>query len=175
MKQTFNTLIQISEFIEQKYPRNRQSYKIILLELEKLTILSNLLKTGFNKDDIAFAIKRKIPLQHHYCPQCGNEIHVYKLNRYPKCCSVSCSVKYSQELRKKNSLAKYGVENPMQADVNKSKTKNTMLKRYGGYTLQSKELTLKVARTNLKRYGVKVAGANLNDPSYSSNRISEEN
>ena len=35
-----------------------------------------------------------------------------------------------------------------------------MLERYGGYTFQSEQLLEKVAKTNIERYGVEVAGSN---------------
>lgn len=123
-------------------------------------MIQQYLDDKFVLDDVLFAIKRNIELVHHYCPVCGNEIHVYCLQHYPATCSVSCGVQNSQELRIKNSLKKYGTERPLQSQEVKDKVKNTMFERYGGYTFQSQILMDKVKKTNLERYGVEISASN---------------
>lgn len=160
MKQKIDTIEQFYKYLDNKYSLRKQTFETIINELSNLECLNSLLNQNFTIDDIIFAIKKHIDLKHHYCPVCGNEIHVYRRQRYPKTCSVSCGLKNSQELRKKLSLERYGVENPKQLQKSKDNYKNIMIERYGGYTFQSKELLQKVSKTNLERYGVKVAGAN---------------
>lgn len=160
MKQKINTIEQFCKYLDANYSYHKQTIKLIQSELPKLGCFEELLKQEFTENDIIFAIRRRIKLEHHYCPVCGREIHVYKFNRYPNTCSVRCGNLNSLELRKKNLLKKYGVEYPLQAQQVKDKYKKTMEKRYGGYTFQSEELLKKVTKTNLERYGVEVSGSN---------------
>ena len=155
----FNSYIDIQNYIKQSKRRWKFSDIKKILN-DNSNILEQFKNDTYTLDDILFAIKRFITLEHHYCPVCGNEIHVYNISRYPKTCSVSCGNKYSQELRVKLSLERYGTERPCQTQQVKDKVKNTMLERYGGYTYQSKELVEKVKKTNLERYGYEVSASN---------------
>ena len=160
MKQKLDTLEQFCAYLNNNYSQHEQTFNLIVRELQKFDGYKNLVDQKFTDDDIAFAIKRHIALEHHYCPICGNEIHVYGRQRYPKTCSVSCGVQNSQELRKQKSLERYGVERPQQTQKCKDNYKKTMIERYGGYTYQSEELLQKVSKTNMERYGVEVSGSN---------------
>lgn len=155
----YSTYEEVQQYISMS--KKKYTYNMLRkLLAENQHLVEKYQKDGFLIDDLLFAIKQNIPLQHHYCPVCGNEIHVYSLQRYPNTCSVSCGVLNSQQLRKQNSLKKYGVESPQSLATCKAKVKKTMKKRYGGYTFQSKELMEKVKKTNIQRYGVEISAAN---------------
>lgn len=54
---------------------------------------------------------------------------------------------------------KYGVENPLQSDEIKQKSKQTCLKRYGvEYVLQDKNIRKRIQNTCLEKYGVITPG-----------------
>lgn len=97
------------------------------------------------------------------------------INGYRKSCSKACSYQNIErnknvsrgrkmrqnaqkqaeiEKRKQTCLEKYGFIYAAQNDDVKQKIYNTMIQRYGGYTLQSDILKNKVKQTNLKKYGV---------------------
>lgn len=156
---SFNSYIEIQKYFKNLGKRYKFSDIQLILDANQ-HIVQQLESEHYTIDDILFAIKRQIPLEHHYCPVCGKEIHVYGKLRYPKTCSVSCGNKHSQKLRIKLSLERYGVERPCQAQHVKEKVKKTMNERYGGYTYQSAQLLQKVKKTNLERYGYEVSASN---------------
>ena len=78
------------------------------------------------------------------CPICEKP----NTEKTGQCCSKECSL----ILRKRNCIAKYGVEHPLQTREVKEKVKQTMIEKHGGFTLQSKELKEKVKQTNLEKY-----------------------
>ena len=111
----------------------------------------------------------------HYgkCPICGKTIEVDP-RRGPVACSEVCK----QELARRTSLEKYGVENPFQSKELMEKSKQTLIEKYGveyysqtekfkdqykstmlekygvEFPLQSQEILDKVKSTNRSRYGV---------------------
>lgn len=129
----FKDLYELSHHLD-NLPSKQRTFKSIFKLMNSLSLLDKLLAEGYNMDDIAFAMKRRTRLEHHLCPVCGREIHVYKLQRYPKTCSISCGNRGSQEMRKKLSLERYGVESPHQLRRVKGKKAKTMLERHGGHT-----------------------------------------
>lgn len=94
----FKNLDELSHYLD-RLPAKQRTFTNIFRLMKELESLDKLLANGYNMDDIAFALKRRTRLEHHLCPACGKEIHVYKLQRYPKSCSVSCGNKCSKELR----------------------------------------------------------------------------
>ena len=93
------------------------------------------------------------------CLHCGKPIiHFNKLAiGYRTYCSVSCqnNSKERKEKLKKNSLLKWGVENPAQSKEVRNKYKATCLEKYGVENIsQVKEIKEKKIETSLKHYGV---------------------
>lgn len=91
------------------------------------------------------------------CDICGEErelqYRMYNKN-YKKYNLYTCD-KCSTVKRKKTSLEKYGVDNPMKSEIIKSKVKKTNLDKFGvEQFLQSKSVRIKIKETNLKKYGV---------------------
>ena len=93
----FNNYIEIQNYLKSINRRWKFSDIKKILDANP-EVLNQFKNDTYTLDDILFAIKRFIALEHHYCPVCGNEIHVYERQRYPKTCSVSCGNKYSLKL-----------------------------------------------------------------------------
>ena len=66
-------------------------------------------------------------------------------------CSVGSS-NYKEKVRM-TSLKKYGVENPMQSEYVRNKTRQTNMERYNGHPSKTKEVKDKLMKTNMERYG----------------------
>ena len=111
-----------------------------------------------------FFIQRKIFFQGlpkcDHCSSTEGESFYRNVERlylpWPKYCSNSCS-KSTEEVkakRKESFQAKYGVDNPFQAEKVKTKIKETMVSRYGvEKPLQSKDIVEKMKTTVQERYG----------------------
>lgn len=101
-----------------------------------------------------------LPIGSHYrvrvvCSYCGQEYetsfvqHIRSEANFGDCCQ-----KCHQQKATKTCLAKYGVDNPFQADVCKEKARQTCLAKYGKErACQSDEIKDKIAKTNIKKYG----------------------
>ena len=98
------------------------------------------------------------------CKVCGKRLN-YKSSNVPKTdgtfiktCSKECRMKNmdeTNEIRKQNSLAKWGVENISQLQVTKDKKVQKSLEKYGVENVaQSKEVKEKMKETCLEKYGV---------------------
>lgn len=74
----FKSLDELSRYLD-KLPAKQRTFTTIFMLMRELESLDELLADGYNMDDIAFALKRRIRLEHHMCPVCGKEIHVYRL------------------------------------------------------------------------------------------------
>jgi hypothetical protein len=59
----------------------------------------------------------------------------------------------NQEKTKQTNLQKYGVDNVFKAEEIKDKIKDSITKKYGGFTWASKELREKANKTSIERYG----------------------
>ena len=94
-----------------------------------------------------------------HCPICDKE-KLYSNDYIEKqedklIASRTCSDKCRNELRKENSLKKYGVENPMQSKEVQDKMKATNLERYGTENVFASDYgKQKIKETNLRKYGV---------------------
>ena len=68
-------------------------------------------------------------------------------------CSYKCGINFYQQKLKKNSLEKYGVDNPAKSKESKEKAKNTINKKLEENPNYYKERNEKIKKTNLERYG----------------------
>lgn len=87
------------------------------------------------------------------CPICGKEYiedNVENLKRPPVACSYECRTIQTRN----TSMEKYGCVAPGNNPEAREKTKEAMLSRFGGYTLQSEELRNKYVETMTHKYGV---------------------
>ena len=85
------------------------------------------------------------------CPICGAPVRVkYKSDRF-RCCSKECSL----ELKKRNNLEKWGVDNPAKSEIIKEKQAQTCMERYGAATpFQMGSFAEKSKATSIEKYGV---------------------
>jgi hypothetical protein len=91
------------------------------------------------------------------CDYCGEILHVpyRRYIRYTKIFNkYSCSkIECSNQKIKDVCIAKYGVENPFQADFVKEKSKKTFNKKYGvNHQMEIQEVKEKIKKTCLERY-----------------------
>lgn len=92
----------------------------------------------------------------HLC-KCGNvKSFISLFQGYKMFCKHTCEYRISdwQEKLSKSNLEKYGSENIFSSQYGKQKIKETVTKNYGGFTLESKELSKKAKQTCFKKYGV---------------------
>lgn len=87
------------------------------------------------------------------CPICGKPIQVFRNSQRNSCCSKQCTA----ELRKRNSMNKYGVDNPAKLDSVKERMVKTNLERYGVTTpFLMDDFQDKAKATALQHYGVEI-------------------
>lgn len=102
--------------------------------------------------------------EHPKCPVCGKNVSYINFSKgYHTYCSVSCGRKSqeSNERRKNTCLQKYGVENPAQSQIVKSKIEKTMMMKYGvKHALQNKDFLKKSQDTCEKHFGVRSPSQN---------------
>lgn len=97
----------------------------------------------------------------HYstCEVCGEEFLVADINSVPRTCSNSCASSLthtdkSRQIRKENSLMKYGTEHTFQAELIKEKIRATHEERWGGIGFASKKLSADTKQIIMNKYGV---------------------
>jgi uncharacterized C2H2 Zn-finger protein len=87
------------------------------------------------------------------CKICNRETNFTGLKHcYENCCCKNCKNKYRHLRIEEENIKNFGVKNSYQRKDIKLKIKNTLNKKYGGYTFQSNELKEKVENTNFKKY-----------------------
>ena len=139
------------------------------IEINKDSVIENEFNNRRNTISInGYKLKKNDYIVYN-CVVCGNKIKqkFYYRDKFLKKRFICSSCE-----KKKTWLKVYGTEHPLKNNkiknkvkdtqfqkygsfgFNTNKQKETMLIKYGGYTLQSKELKEKIKQTNLKKYGV---------------------
>ena len=117
----------------------------------------------FSLFDIGISWREKFYLYHNnlsFPPicYCGGKLKFIGLTKgYRQYCSGRCKARdpILNEIVKQKNLEKWGVDNPMKADVVKDNHKQSIISKYGVSNISKlQETKKKVAETNLERYGV---------------------
>ena len=162
----------ISEFFERsKFPSKKQFHEV----LKQNGTYQQYLLNGFTTDDLYYLIKRKLPIEKHYCVVCGNVVHVKNSTYgFASTCSPKCTKQLTDKtisennkkltpielneikLRKSEKLKTFwkNVSEDKRSEIIK-KRKETNNKRYGGNSpAHSKVVIDKIKSTNKRKYGV---------------------
>jgi uncharacterized protein YlaI len=161
----FNTQEQCVEFFKHI---NRKSIRMAQYDrlFSENKFAQSLFKDGFTKEDVKVFLFRGEPIVHHFCPNCGKEVHAKnqryfrdgKFTYFPLCCSPECVKIIKPKNIESGIMKKFGVRSPLLIKEIKEKRDETVLRKYGCKNVFSnKEIQNKIKNTNLKKYGNEVS------------------
>ncbi len=154
---TINNNLELKNYLNNRYqdiPENIFSYKEVIYRIEHKIDIRPICPICGNP--LMFIGDKPGKSKNGFRYTCSKECHYKNKESYEKYANTKKSRSPEEKLKEKykreqTCIERYGERNVFIAK--KNQIKDTMIKLYGGYTMQSKILSEKVKQTNLEKYG----------------------